>query len=100
MSDALAADARLLILRELAQVTDARANDLVLDRVLDAAGYRRTRAWLRTQLHALAELEAVKLTIVGEGEGTLLVAELRRAGRDHVDRRAVLDGVARPAVAD
>lgn len=96
MTDGVTADARLIILRELALQVDGRSNDLVLDRVLDAHGVRRSRDWLRTQLRALAELEAVKLSEAG----SLLVATLRRAGRDHVERRAVIEGVARPADED
>lgn len=94
--DAIAADARLLVLKELARQADGRLNDVVLERVLDTYGVRRSREWLRTQLRALAELGAIGVAEAG----ALLVAELRRAGRDHVERRAVLDGVARPADAE
>lgn len=89
-------DARLIILRELAAQADARLNDVVLHRVLDAQGVRRSRDWLRTQLTRLEELDAVRVTQIG----TVTVAELRRAGRDHVERRALLTGVARPADED
>lgn len=92
----VAADARLIILRELAAQTDGRSSDLVLARVLDAFGVRRSRDWLRTQLRGLAELEAVRL----EEIGTVMVASLRRAGRDHVERRGVIEGVSRPAEED
>lgn len=92
----VAADARLIILRELAAQTDGRSNDVVLERVLDAFGVRRSRDWLRTQLRRLAELEAVRLQEVG----TVLVASIRRAGRDHVERRGVIEGVSRPAEED
>jgi hypothetical protein len=94
--DRVAADARLIILRELAAQTDARSNDLVLDRVLDTLGVRRSRDWLRTQLRKLVELEAVRIQEVG----TVMVVSLRRAGRDHVERRAVIEGVSRPADED
>jgi hypothetical protein len=96
VADGIAADARLMILRELAQQTGGRANDLVLARVLDTYGVNRSRDWLRTQLRALAELEAVALSDAGE----LMIAELRRAGRDHVERRGLIEGVARPADRD
>lgn len=94
--DRVAADARLMILRELAQQTDGRSSDLVLDRVLDAHGVRRSRDWLRTQLRKLAELEAVRVSEVG----SVLVATLRRAGRDHVERRFLIEGVSPPADED
>lgn len=93
MDDQIAADARLIILRELARQSDARLNDVVLARVLDAMGVARSRDWLRTQLRRLAELEAIRLDEVA----TVYVATLRQAGRDHVDRRVLLEGVSRPA---
>jgi hypothetical protein len=95
-ADTVAGDARLIMLRELAQQTDARSNEVVLDRVLDASGFRRSRDWLRTQLRALAELDAVQVeTVAG-----IMVVTLRRAGRDHVERRCVIEGVSRPADRD
>lgn len=92
LKDAIAHDARLVVLQELARQVDARLNEMSLAHVLDAMGIRRSREWVRTQLNALAELDAVRL----EEVGTVLVAELTRVGRDHVERRAVLSGVSRP----
>lgn len=94
--DQIAEDGRLIILRELAGQTDARSNDMVLARVLDAYGVSRSRDWIRTQLRRLAELEAVSISEVG----SVMVATLRRAGREHVDRRGVIEGVSRPADQD
>lgn len=91
--DQIAEDARLIILRELARQSDGRLNDLVLGRVLDKMGVSRTREWLRTQLTRLEELEAVRVETIGP----IVVVQLRQAGRDHVDRRALLAGVSRPA---
>jgi len=89
----LAADARLTVLKELSQQTDGRLNEALLVRVLDAFGHRRSREWVRTQLRKLDELGAVTLSDVG----TVLVAEITRAGLDHVERRAVIEGVAKPS---
>ena len=86
-------DGRLVILKELARQTDGRLNESMLMRVLDAFGIRRSRDWARTQLRALEELGAVKLT----EPGSVMVAEITRAGMDHVERRIVLEGVARPS---
>jgi hypothetical protein len=94
--DHLAADARLLILKELARQTDGRSNEIVLERVLDAYGVRRSRAWVRTQLRALAELDAVRLEELGD----IIIAGLRQAGRDHVERRGIVEGVSRPTDAN
>jgi hypothetical protein len=89
----LAEDARLTILKELAAQTDGRLNDAVMTKVLDTFGYRRSREWVRTQMRKLEELGAVHLAEAG----TALVATITRAGMDHVERRAVLDGVAKPS---
>ena len=96
MSDTLTPEARLIVLRELAQQGDGRSNDLVLARVLDTHGVSRSREWLRTQLRALAEVGAISVREVG----SIMVAELKRLGRDHVERRGTIDGVARPADAE
>lgn len=86
-------DARLVILKELAAQADGRLNEVLLEKVLDVFGHRRSREWIRTQLRKLEELGAVKLDEVG----TVLVAALTRAGLDHVERRSFIDGVARPS---
>lgn len=91
--DVVAEDARLCILKELARQIDGRMNEVSLMHVLDVFGIRRSREWVRTQLRKLNELGAVRLTEAG----TVLVASLRQLGRDHVDRRAVIDGVSRPS---
>lgn len=89
-------DARLVILRELANENDGRMNEVTLTQVLDLFGHRRSRDWVRTQLRKLEELGAVKLTEAG----TVLIAKLSVAGLDHVERRAVIEGVARPSRAE
>ncbi|MES2755598.1 MAG: hypothetical protein V4659_13160 [Pseudomonadota bacterium] len=93
LDDQLTQDARLVILRELSKQRDARLNEVALIRALDVFGFRRSRDWVRTQFNVLAELGAIRVTEVGDFK----VATLRQAGRAHVDRRALLEGVARPA---
>lgn len=90
----LTADARLVILRELAKQTDNRLNETLITAVLDAFGHRRSREWVRSQLRLLAEIGAISITEAGP----ILIAELKRAGQDHVDRRVILDGIARPSL--
>jgi hypothetical protein len=92
LNAAIAREARLAILGELAKQVDGRLNDQAMTHVLDVIGVRRSRDWVRTQLRALAELDAVRLIDLGE----LLVAELTATGRDHVERRVIIEGVARP----
>lgn len=86
-------DARLVILRELNKQTDGRLNEALLTKTLDAFGHNRSREWVRTQLHKLAELGAVKVTEVS----SIMVAAITRSGIDHVERRAIIEGVARPS---
>lgn len=95
-AEELAADARLCILKELALQVDGRLNEITLMRVLDAFGIRRDRDWVRTQLRALAQLDAVKVSEAG----TVMVAALTKLGRNHVERRAIIEGVTRPSDED
>lgn len=93
LADMIAADARLCILKELAQQTDGRLNDKTLQMVLDVFGISRSRDYVRTQLRALHELGAVKVSEAG----TVMIAALTSTGRDHVERRGIIEGVARPS---
>lgn len=92
LADAIAGDARLLILKELANQVDGRLSEQLLRRVLDVYGIRRDRDWVRTQLRKLDMLGAIELKPVGE----MLVAQITRSGRDHVEERAVIEGITRP----
>lgn len=96
LANSLAADARMYLLRELRRQSDERMSDLMLHRVLDAYGLRRDRDWVRNQLRKLEALGAIDLSFAGE----TMFARLTDAGRDHVDQRAVLEGVSRPSDID
>lgn len=91
--DKIAEDGRLVILKELAAQIDGRLNEVSLQRVLDAFAITRSREWVRTQLRKLAELEAVRISEAG----TVMIAQLRTLGRNHVERREVIEGVTRPS---
>lgn len=92
-SDKTAEDARLVILKELAVQVDGRLNEVSIERLLDAFAIRRSRDWIRTQLRKLAELEAVRVSEAG----TVMIAQIRTLGRNHVERREVIEGVTRPS---
>ena len=92
LADAIAGDARLYILKELAKQVDGRLSELLLRRTLDLYGIRRDRDWVRTQLRKLESLGAIELQEAGE----VLVARISPAGRDHVDERSIIEGVTRP----
>lgn len=92
-NDYLTADARLVVLKELAAQPDGRLNEALIEKVLDVFGHTRSRDWIRTQLRKLEELGAVHVIEAG----TVLVAAITRAGLDHVERRSFIEGVARPS---
>ncbi|WP_422371332.1 hypothetical protein [Hoeflea sp.] len=90
----MAEDARLVILKELARQTNGSLNEAILQKVLEAFGHMRSRDWVRTQLRKLEELNAVTLVTAG----SVMIASLKQAGLDHVERRSVIEGVARPSL--
>lgn len=91
-----ARDARLIILRGLAEQADGRMNEALLTKVLEAFGHYRSRDYVRTQMLKLKELGAVSLVEAG----SVLVASITRAGLDHVERRSFIEGVDRPSPAE
>lgn len=91
--DRIAEDARLVILKELAVQVDGRLNEVSIQRVLDTFAIKRSREWVRTQLRKLAELETVRISEVG----TVMIAQIRTLGRNHVDRREIVEGITRPS---
>lgn len=88
-----AEQARLTILKALSGENDGRLNEVLLAARLDEHGYRKSREWVRTQLRALAELGAVTVA----EPGSAMVASITRLGLAHVERRQIIDGVARPS---
>lgn len=88
-----ARDARLVILRGLSEQMDGRMNETLLTALLETFGHNRSRDWVRTQLQKLRELGAVTITEAG----TVYIGSITRAGLDHVQRRSVIEGVARPS---
>lgn len=92
LADTIAADARLMILKELAKQVDGRLSDVLVQRVLDVYGIRRNRNWVRTQLRELEALGAIELQEAGD----ILIARLAGAGRDHIEERGLIEGVTRP----
>lgn len=96
LANIIAADARLCMLKELAKQPDGRLNEVILQRVLDDFGVTRSRDWVRTQLRAMAELHAINVTEAG----TVMIAALTKLGRDHVERRQIVEGITRPSDED
>ncbi|MBP1852698.1 hypothetical protein [Rhizobium halophytocola] len=88
-----AQDARLIILKGLNDQTDGRLNESMLTTVLNTFGHNRSREWTRTQMLKLKELGAVVIVQAG----TVMIASITRAGVDHLERRSVIDGIAKPS---
>jgi hypothetical protein len=86
-------EARLIILRELDRQPDGRLNSAMLVSVLETFGITRSRDWLHEELRWLAEIGAVRVVEMG----SVRVAELLAKGRDHVERRVVIEGIKRPS---
>lgn len=90
----LAEDARLVILKALAQEQNNTLNEAILTKVLETFGHTRSREWVRTQILKLQELGAVKTMEAG----SVVIASLTQAGLDHVERRSTISGIARPSL--
>ncbi|MBB99177.1 MAG: hypothetical protein CML67_06525 [Rhodobacteraceae bacterium] len=88
----LAEKGRLAILQALAAEFDGSLGDDLLQKAVDLRLVRRSIDWIRTQLTVLDELGAVSI----ETDGGRMIACITRAGRDHIERRRPLAGVARP----
>ncbi|PZU15681.1 MAG: hypothetical protein DI589_27670 [Shinella sp.] len=91
-----ARDARLIILRGLADQPDGRMNETLLTALLETFGHRRSRDYVRTQVHKLRELGAVTITEAG----SVVIPRITRAGLDHVESRSYIEGVNRPSPAE
>jgi repressor of nif and glnA expression len=87
-------EARLIILRTLAEEANETLNSNILLRELrERWMITRDRPWLHAELDFLAELGAVTLV---KAE-SVKIATLTDRGRRHLDREIALDGVKRPS---
>jgi hypothetical protein len=87
-------DARLIILKALAEQPDETLNSGMLETALQVyGGISRPRAWVHGELDYLAEMGAVTLVPAG----TVKIATLTDLGKRHVDRQIAIEGVKRPS---
>ena len=86
-------DIRLLILQAVAEEDDEHLSDTLIVRKLEQFSHRKSRDFVRNELRWM-EKQVGAVEVIEEGDA--FVAKLTRAGRDHVNRRAFLEGVARP----
>ena len=93
MDEIIREDARLIILRALAEQVDERLHSELLVTVLESFGIRKTREWVHGELAWLVDMGAVKTATIG----TVLVATLTEKGGRHLDRSIAIEGVKRPS---
>ncbi len=87
-------EARLIILRTLAEETDETlSSNLIVRELRERWMIKRERPWVHAELDYLAEVGAVTV-IPAE---SVKIATLTDRGRRHLDREIVLDGVKRPS---
>ncbi|QIB34761.1 hypothetical protein [Ancylobacter pratisalsi] len=89
-------EARLIILKALADQPDETLNSNLLVGVLASFGINRERAWVHGELSYLAEMGALRVTEAG----TVRIATLTELGGRHVNRHIAIEGVKRPSRVD
>lgn len=93
LEDIMREQARLIILKALADQVDETLNSDLLAHEMEAFGIRKPREWLHDQLAWLTSMEAVRT----ERVGTLLVATLTEKGAQHLRREIAIEGIKRPS---
>lgn len=93
LTDAFAANARLIILRELADTNGYTSNDSVLQMVLDKWGQKLSRDRVRTELSWLSDQRLVSLVALGESGAQRVT--LTERGLDVASGAAHVPGVQR-----
>jgi len=86
-------EARLIILKALAEQTNETLSSSMLEPVLATFAINEERPWIHQQLDWLQNMEAV--TVVDAG--TVKIATLTDHGRRHLDRHIAIEGVKRPS---
>ena len=85
---------RLIILTALSEEADETMTDAVAQRYLERHAYRRGIDEVRADLSWLADAGALAVV---EADGVeAVIVRLLRKGREHVDRRVFIEGVAHP----
>jgi hypothetical protein len=86
-------EARLVILRHLAEQQGYSSNSALLETALAGFGIVRSRDWLHEELRWLRDIGAVDTVEAG----TVHVARLLPKGLEHVERKLTIAGVKRPS---
>ena len=86
-------DARLVMLKALAEQVDESLNSGILVEHLRMFGIRKDRGWVHDELAWLRERGAVTVLEIG----TVQVATLTEKGHRHLRRVIAIEGVKRPS---
>lgn len=86
-------DARLIMLKALAQRADETLHSGYLELELRRFGIREDRDWIHDELRWLDSHGAITLIVAG----TVLVATLTEKGARHLAREIAISGVKRPS---
>jgi len=86
-------EARLVILKALAEQTNETLSSSMLEPVLATFAIHEERPWIHQQLEYLKTMDAI--TVIEAG--SVKIATLTDHGRRHVDRHIAIEGVKRPS---
>ncbi len=86
-------EARLVILRALAEQVNESLSSSMLEPVLANFGINQERPWVHQQIEYLETMGAVVVV----SAGSIKIASLTDLGRRHVDRQSAIEGVKRPS---
>ncbi|CAD7055391.1 hypothetical protein RHAB21_00708 [Pseudorhizobium halotolerans] len=86
-------EARLIILKALAEQTNESLSSSMLEQVLSRFAIHQERPWIHQQMEYLRTMEAI--TVVDAG--TVKIATLTDHGHRHLSRHIAIEGVKRPS---
>lgn len=86
-------EARLILLKALAEQTNETLSSSLLVHVLESYGIFKERSWVHDELAWLADAGAVSIVQAG----TVKIATLTEKGKRHLDRHIAIEGVKRPS---
>lgn len=86
-------EARLIILRGLAEEVDGALSAKLMSAKLEIYGINRSLDWIGEEYRKLADLGAVTLVEAG----TVLIARITQKGRDHLALKIRIGGVDQPS---
>lgn len=86
-------EARLILLKELAIQPNESLSSSMMEPALERFAIYQGRAWIHAQLDYMAIVGAVVVT----NAGTVKIATITPAGKNHLARRVFIDGIKVPS---